>query len=165
MRSARIPKQTWRDPSCIRTLAPLDCGPTISHAWKSHQIEITGQCTIAIDLHPDGSPSHAPAIQPVRGSHPVFIGVFAVSFVSPEDAKITLREEECARILGVPRRPTRHIARLRPWKPVRILLNGRSANNSGQYYQIREYHFTLCTGSAPERIEPAQFLDLQADLI
>ena len=65
---------------------------------------------------------------------------------------------------NLPRSRTRQIALLRPWKPVRVLLNGRSATYSGQYYLLREYHLALCTGPVPDQLEPPRFVDLQADL-
>jgi len=77
-------------------------------------------CAIAIDLHPDGSPADAPSVQPLLGD-PVFVGVFAGSVVTHEEVNVTLRKGECIPRLVAPRRPTRPVARLQPWKSLRIL--------------------------------------------
>jgi len=120
---------------------------------------------MVIQLQQDGSATDAPSIRPVQGQQKAFIGVFDVSFTSPDRVKVTLREEECARHLGTPHHRTRQIALLRPWKPLRVLLNGRCGSYSGQYYVLKEYHLVLCTGLTPERFGPTRCLDLQADLM
>jgi hypothetical protein len=163
-RSSLIPKDVWRDSSCHRTFMPIEVSHLITNAWKLNQPTVAEQGSIVMSLQPDGSAKDPPTVHPIQGEQKDFIGVFDVSFVSTDRVKVTLREEECARKVGSPKRRTRQIALLRPWKPVRVLLNGRSASYSGQYYLLREYYLALCTGTAPEQLEPPQFVDLQADL-
>lgn len=163
-RSSLIPKHVWRDSSCRRTIRPIEVASLITNAWKSNQPEAAEHGSIVMPLQPDGSPKNVPSVHPIQGQQKSFIGIFDVSFISPDRVKVTLREEECARKAGSPKRRTRQIALLRPWKPVRVLLNGRFGGYSGQYYLLREYHLALCTGPVPDRLEPPQFVDLQADL-
>lgn len=163
-RSSIIPKHAWRDSSCRRTLTPIEVTRLIRSAWKSNQTEASEQGSIVVSLTPDGSAGETQAIHPIQGQQKDFIGVFDVSFISPDQVKVTLREEECARRVGSPKRRTRQIALLRPWKPIRVLINGRSASYSGQYYQLREYHLALCTDPTPDSLAPTRFVDLQADL-
>ena len=163
-RSSVIPKNVWRNSSCRRTLMPIEVTHLIASTWKSNRREAAEQGSIVMSLEPDGSARDTQAVHPIQGQQKDFIGVFEVSFISPDRVKMTLREEECARNVGSPGRRTRQIALLRPWKPIRVLLNGRSASYSGQYYLLREYHLALCTDPTPDRLGPTRFVNLQADL-
>jgi hypothetical protein len=163
-RTSVIPKQIWRDSSCQRTLMPIEVAQLITGAWKSNQTVAAARGSIVISLELDGSAKCTQAVHAIQGQQKDLIGVFEVSFTSPDRVKVILSEEECARHAGSPKRRTRQIALLQPWKPVRVLLNGRSASYSGQCYLLREYHLALCTGPAPDRFGPTRFIDLQADL-
>jgi len=163
-RSSLIPKQDWRDSSCRSTFLPFEIARLITNAWKSNHSEVPEQGSIVVSLQADGSAKNAHSVHPMQGQQNDFIGVFEVSFISPDRVKVTLREEECARHAGSPKRRTRQIALLRPWNPVRVLLNGRSASHSGHYYLLREYHLALCTDPTPGQLGPTQLVDLQADL-
>lgn len=144
---------------------PVEVSQVIAGTWNSHQQQADAEAAaIVVVLEPDGSGKEAPRICTMQSGQKAYIGVFGVSFVSRELVKVTLREEECGRRLGSPSRPTREIALLRPWRPVRVLLNGRSASYSGQYYQLLEYHLVLCAGAVPEQLGPTRLVDLQADL-
>jgi hypothetical protein len=163
-RSSVISKHVWRDTSCRRTLMPIEVEQLITSAWKSVQPEAAEQGSIVMSLRPDGAANDTQAVHKIQGQQKEFIGVFEVSFISPDRVRVTIREEECARHVGSPKRRTRQIAMLRPWKPIRVLLNGRSASHSGQYYFLQEYHLALCTDPTPDRLGPTRFVDLQADL-
>lgn len=164
-RSSVIPKSVWRSSTGSRRFTTVEVSQVIAGTWKSHRQQVEAEAAvIVVPLQLDGSAKEAPRICAIQGGQKAYIGVFDVSFVSTELVKVTLREEECGRRLGLPSRPTREIALLRPWRPVRVLLNGRSASYSGQYYQLLEYHMVLCAGAVPEQLEPTRFVDLQADL-
>jgi hypothetical protein len=165
-RSSLIPKDMWRDPSCHRTLMPIEVSHLITNAWKSNQPAVAEKGSIVMSLQPDGSAKEPPSVHPIQGEQKDFIGVFDVSFISLDRVKVTLREEECARRVGSPRRNTRQIALLQPWKPLRVLVNGRSSGfgYSSQLYILREYHLALCADPAPDRLAAPRFVDLQADL-
>jgi hypothetical protein len=139
--------------------APID--PPILDCTADANIRFDDVRSFLVEL---GSASDLPSIRPMQGQQKTLIGVFAVSFVSADLVRVTLRGEECARTVGSPRRRTRQIALLRPWEPVRVLLNGRFGGFSGQHYFLREYHLALCSGPVPERVEAPRLVDLQADL-
>lgn len=66
--------------------------------------------------------------------------------------------------LGTPRRKDRRLALLKPWTLVKVLLNGRAASYSGQYYNVVEYRLLLRHGPAPLELPAAKVIDLQAAL-
>lgn len=163
-RSSITPKHLWRESSYCRTLAPIEVRHVIRGAWETFQGEAAEQGAIAVSLALDGSAKDNQAVHAIQGQAKSFIGVFEASFISEDRVKVVLREEDCARRTGAPGRHTRQIALLRPWKPIRVLLNGRGADHSGQFYLMLEYHLALCTGPAPDDIGPARLVDLQVDL-
>jgi hypothetical protein len=148
-RGSIVPKATWRDASHHRTLLPIDVAGLIKSTWRSNQLEVAEQSSIVVPIEMDGDPKDTPSIRPIQGQQKGFIGVFEVSFVSPDEVKVVLREEECARRIGSPKRRTRELALLWPWKPVRVLLNGRYGSYSGQYYLLREYHLDFARTPYP----------------
>jgi hypothetical protein len=158
-------KEMWREPFCHRTIAPSDTEPLIKSTWLTNQAELPAQGSLELALHPNGLPQHAPSIRTLQSQVQAVIGVFAVSFISDDRAKVVLSEEECSRQLGIPRRPSRQIALLQPWRPVRVLLNGRTASHWGQHYLVDEYHLTLCTEPMPDRLDAPRIVDLQANLL
>src|SRR5262249_19038543 len=111
-RSSLIPKDVWRGSSCYRTLRPIEVTRLITNAWESNQSEAAEKGGIVISLQPDGSPENARPVHPIQGDQKGFIGVFDVSFTSPDRVKVTLREEECWSQVGSPKRRTRQIALL-----------------------------------------------------
>lgn len=163
-RCSLAPKEVWRSPSFSRTLTPIQVDRSIINAWQSNWLGCTEQVSVVVSLGEDGSPNGLPFVHPIEGQQKDFIGVFDVSFTSADRVEVILREEQCASKLGSPKRRTRLLAVLRPWKPVRVLLNGRFDGYSGQNYLLLEYHLALCTGGVPDRLEPPRFVDLQADL-
>jgi hypothetical protein len=164
-RSLFVSKHEWRQDACHRTLIPIDVEHLLKSTWQGSQSQLPEQGSLELSLRTDGSPENAPSIHSIQGQQKAFIGVFDFSFMEGGKVKVMLREEQCSRQLGTPRRRTRQIALLRPWKPVRVLLNGRYASNSGQHYILQEYHFALCNEPAPARLETTRFVDLQADIM
>ncbi len=163
-RNSVTPQQVWRDPALQRTLPPIDVTHLITAAWKSNQgvaIE-NGFITLALEL--DGSAKQNQPVRIVHGQQKIFSGVFEMIYMSQTEVKVTLREDECLRRLGSPKRATRQIALLRPWNVTRVLLNGRSASYSGQHYILCEYHLVLCRDPAPDWMGSARSIDLQEDL-
>ena len=150
-----IPKDRWREPGCVRTLAALDVEPLIRNASREGH-----QGLVSIGLQPH----RAPVVQDRKGNQKIRAAVFDFTFLEDGDATVTLREEGCFGQLGQPRRATRPVGTLRPWKVLRILLNGRRADYSGQTYIVRDYHLAKCDGPEPERFEAVRLLDLQEDL-
>jgi hypothetical protein len=164
-RSVSIPKEVWRSPACRRTLAPIDPEPAIRSLWNDSRLKTADHATVSISLSEDGSSKNAPMIHSIQGNQKAFIGVFDAAFTSSDQVEVTLREEECARELRTPIRRTRKIGLLRPWTPLRVLLNGRSSGSSGQWYFLQEYFLVLCSEPTPKRLEHPRLVDLQADLM
>jgi hypothetical protein len=164
-RSRSIPKQAWRESSCPRTFAPIDFESLIRSTWQANQASLPKQSFVQVSLGPDGSPENALSIHAVRNGDNARLAVFDCTFVSADQAEVTLLEKACSALLGVPRRATRQIGLLTPWKPLRVALNGRTASYSDQLYLVREYCFALCAGPMPDQFQPARFVNLQADLM
>ena len=93
------------------------------------------------------------------------LDVFDFQFAEMDEVRVTLRAERCWQQLGIPRRRTHQVASLRPWRPVRVLLNGRHSSTAGQYYSLVEYGLVLCVEPAPDEVGEARLVDLQADLL
>jgi len=163
-RGTVIPKHIWRDPGCRRSLTAIDVEHLITDAWRSNNDAGDVHGSITVPLEADGSTKRHPLVQAIQSGQKGRIGVFDISFLAPDRVKVVLREETCLSRVGSPRRQTRQIALLRPWKLVRVLLNGRSSSYSGQHYLLWEYHLVLCSGPAPDRLGLPRLLDLQADL-
>jgi len=164
-RGLSIPKQVWREQSSLRTLGPIEVESLIKNAWQENRSKSAEQGFIELSLRLDGSSENAPSLHMIQGPQKAFIGVFDVSFCSTDKVQVTIREEACSSQLGTPRRRTRQIGLLQPWKPIRVLLNGRYGSSSGQYYLLQEYHLALCTEPAPDKLKLTRFVDLQADLM
>jgi hypothetical protein len=162
-----IPKQFWRERWCRRTLAPLtNAHALITRIWQANRRTLPDFSFVEQLLQPDGSAESPARICPIQDREKSLFDMFDFTFVPDGRIKVVLRGEVCSRQLGSPRRPTRHIAYLMPWKPIRILLNGRIQSGEAEtLYVLQEYHLSLCAEPAPERLETIQFVDLQADLI
>ena len=158
------PKEIWRAPSCQRTLEPIEVESMIRGAWSTSLQHLSRRGLIELSLLPDGSPGGPPVSRPVQGSQKAIAGVFDITFETDGAVRVGLRAERCQSILGKPTRPSRTLARLEPWKPLRVLLNGRLASSAGQHYVLCDYYFALCADSASPELLPIRFLDLQADL-
>lgn len=163
-RSLTVPKERWRDPAFDRTLHPLDIADLIRGAWHPNRTATARRGGIVIPLHPDGSPQSPPLLRPIQGQQSWFAGVFEFTYRTADSITVELREEECTRRLGNPARPSRRIAILDPWNPVRILLNGRTSSYSGQHYILRDYYATLCSDPVPDSLGPLKHVDLQENL-
>jgi hypothetical protein len=165
VRSQSIPKLVWRQRGSRRTFVEIDPGPLIQRIWQAHRSQPTEQSLLSFTLALDGTPDGAPDARYLSGRQKARAGVFDFTFEQSGEVKVTLRGETAWQQLGTPRRPTRPIGMLRPWKPIRVLLNGRLSSYSGQHYVLREYHLVLCRDPAPDQLPPAKLVDLQADLM
>src|SRR5262249_32934213 len=96
-----------------------------------------------------------------------YTGVFLVQFVD-HAVKLRMQEEACRKELYTPSRPSRHLATLAFWNPMRVLLNGKVDWHAGRFYLVQDYHIVLCNDSDDSKrklLSSMQFFDLQADLI
>ena len=153
-----LSKDEWRTNCIRRTLDPIDAEPLLLKSWQGDG------GVIEVHLEPDGTAAGPPVNHALAGRQRVSIGVLELESLDDNSVKVTLREDLCARLLGVPRRPTRQLALLEPSKPVRVLLNGRTSNYSGQYYVLLDYHIMLQAENVRVPLPPLLLIDLQADL-
>jgi hypothetical protein len=160
-RESMTPKSIWRDASFRRTMHPVEISSTVLSAWTSHHSELVEQGVIAVSLEADGSQSSPGVLHPMQSEHKKILGSLEISFTAPDTVKVILRGDK---LHGVPKRATRQIAVLRPWRPIRILMNGRFDAHSDRFYTLSEYHLALCNDPAVERLPSPRFIDLQADL-
>lgn len=107
--------------------------------------------------------AHDPSL--VTNRKKIRAGVLEFSSDAQERINVTLLAEPCAHRLGIPGRASCRIASLKPWDPIRIVLNGRAAYDSGQLYTLEDYHLTLCCEPMPQRMPDLRVMDLQADLL
>jgi len=99
-RSRRIAKQEWREPSCDRTLVPIDVDPLIRSIWQANQSELPEQSFVELVSSSGWLAGTAPSIHSIQGHQKAFIGVFSVSFVSRDRAEVILLDEKCSIQLG-----------------------------------------------------------------
>ncbi|MBL8235071.1 MAG: hypothetical protein JNL98_41600 [Bryobacterales bacterium] len=92
-----------------------------------------------------------------------FQGALALTF-NDGRVKLALNSEACRRELFTPRRPSQHLGTLKPWEPVRVILNGKADWSSGRFYYLQDYHVILCDGPQPQTLPVARTFDLQAHL-
>lgn len=144
-RSITISKDLWRRPGIRRTLDTITLEPLVETALRDPAP------TISCTLSPGGSEITSRSFGPPRALELHF---------ADGQAKLRLREQAYT-----PNRPAQHLATLALWEPVRVVLNGRSADYSGQRYHLEDYHVVLCDPAEREPLEPTRTIDLQADLL
>jgi hypothetical protein len=158
-----LPKHEWRLPTTRRTLDSLPMAPLLAHALPVWTRGAPPRAIVEVPIAMDGQPT---AIAEVRRADPKgHAVVFDLEWTSGE-VNLHLNREACAREVHAPSRESRHLLTLRPWRPMRVLLNGRADFREVRYYFLQDYHVLLCDRSAPPDPMPAaRTFDLQADLI
>jgi hypothetical protein len=157
-----MPKATWRLRSTRRSLLPLPLEPLVAAGLSAWQSDPVSPAIIESEIESDGAILKSPVLR--KANDRDWSGVFGIQF-SGEIVKLKLSQEACRREVYTPRRSSRHIANLRFWEPLRIILNGKADWSSGRYYYLLDYHVILCNALTLESLSPLQTFDLQADLI
>jgi hypothetical protein len=161
-RAISVPKHIWRLPSTRRALQPLSLEPLVARALEAWEPGLVSPAIVEHDISEiDGTASRVPVARMAQRDD--WAGVFHLSF-SEEQVKLKLSHEACRREVISPRRSSQHIAELRLWKPIRVILNGKADWPSGRYYYVRDYHVVLCAEVRPESLGEVQIVDFQADL-
>lgn len=111
-------------------------------------------------MNQDGTPTGTRSIQSVQGLRRVSAGLLDLHVVQADEVSVVVRGSWWR-----PRRESFQIALLRPWKPIRLLTNGRQSSYSGQMYFIRDQYLTLCANPIPEDIPTPRLVNLEADLL
>ena len=162
-RSVQMPKHLWRQPSTCRTLLPILLEPIVGQALQgrtSHHP--TGYGVVEAELSIDGDHLEKRTERTGRIKKD-WSGVFNVITVCGQ-VKLSLSQEACHREVYTPRRSTQHLATLKPWEPIRALLNGKADWSSGRYFYLQDYHVLLCRGEQPSQLSATRTYDFQADL-
>lgn len=114
----------------------------------------------AVRCLPDEERScETPKLIALRPGQSARTGVFRLNW-DEDRLHVMLWEEACLSQLGIPRRPTRLLARLEAGRPLRVRLNGRHASYSGQTYTLAEYLILVEEPSLTEKL-----IDLNEDLL
>ena len=158
-RSIEIPKTVWRLPATRRTLDPFPLAPLLRLLLPQ---TIPPQSTLlTAELTPDATGITHQQTRPLK---PIdHTAVFRLT-QAQNTMKVALDSEACRLRLHHPHRPSRHLANFEPYRPLRVLLNGRADWSSGRYYYLRDYHLILFPGPQPTELPPLTTIDLQADL-
>ncbi len=157
-----MPKATWRLRSTRRTLAPLSIESVVAAGLGAWRLDPLSRAIVESEIGPDGALLKPPVVRKAKDRD--WSGAFDLQF-SGDLVKLKVSQEACRREVYTPRRSSRHIATLRFWEPLRIVLNGKADWSSGRYYYLQDYHVVLCNGSMPTSLSPIRTFDLQADLI
>lgn len=156
-RGVNLTKDDWRRPGLRRTLAAIDTAPIVEGLYRGLKLGAT-PLVCAAEL--EGTVILRQSTGPLQRHH----GVFELAVREDGTVQLVLREEACSARYGTPRRHTQSLAKLVPWRTVRVMINGRLSSYSGQTYRVHEYCWTLCAGEPPQRRPAMVTVDLQADL-
>ena len=157
-----MPKAVWRKPSTCRTLPPVVLEPLIDSALQNSQAQHTPANLIESEVAADGSRITNRISRKLKESD--WAGVFDFT-VAGQDVKIRLSQEACGREVYTPRRSSQFLAVLKPWEPIRVILNGKADWHSDRYYYLQDYYVILCGPVRAEVLLSVRTFDLQADLL
>lgn len=158
-RSASIPKNVWREPGTTRTFHALHIEEYVAAAWMTWMADKTKPAVIQSQIDEVNGQGQIE----IRRTNPIeHSGVFRLYF-SDDTVKVRLAPEACRNELHVPGRRDIHIARLQPWQPIRVLLNGKGDWHSDRYYFLQEYYLVLARDEMPVPLPALQTVDLQMD--
>lgn len=129
-----MPKSVWRAVDTLRTFTPSNIFPFVASAWKTSNDQDS-----PFLIESDMDVSHRPRKTAVRKANKIkYSGVFRLQI--DDRLKVHLDTQACKRELHAPERLSRHLATLRPWHTLRVLLNGNADWHSESYFFVREYH-------------------------
>lgn len=157
-----MPKAVWRKPSTCRTLPPLALQPLIDWALQDPQPQNTPANLIESEVAADGSSITNRVSRKLKEDDSAGVFDFAIA---GQDVRIRLSEEACLREVYAPRRSSQFLTVLKPWGPIRVILNGKADWHSHRYYYLQDYYVVLCDSVRTHESLPVRTFDLQADLI
>jgi hypothetical protein len=162
-RSASMPKDIWRLPSTRRTLPTLALLESLLNAallvWTPQD---GSPMLIESDVAEDGIEVKTGVMRALKDEDSA--GIFDLR-ATGQTVKLRLSQEACRREVYTPRRSSQFLTDLKPWAPIRVIINGKADWPSGRYYYLQDYHVILCEMPRPDGPLPLQTFDFQADLI
>jgi hypothetical protein len=162
-RSVSMPKSIWRLPATRRTLPPLaELRSLVDTSLDGWTAEGKAAALIESEISEDGLEVKSRGLRPVK--HQDSAGVFDLT-TTDDQVKLRLSQEACRREVYTPRRSPQYLTTLRPWEPIRVILNGKADWHSDRYYYLQDYHVILCHAARGESLLPVRIFDFQADLI
>jgi len=161
-RSLLIPKAVWRVPSTCRTLTPLTLEPLVCAALEDTTCESAQASLIEEEVVADGSATQGRVSRRLKEHDSAAVFDLAVA---DDSVKMRLNQEACRREVYTPRRSSQFLAVLKPWEPIRVVLNGKADWPSGRIYYVQDYHVILCGPARSCVLLPVRTFDLQADLV
>ncbi|MGA3049287.1 MAG: hypothetical protein ABSD67_21835 [Terracidiphilus sp.] len=162
-RSASMPKDIWRLPSTRRTLPPLTLLESLLDATLLLRTPQDGSpALIESNIAEDGIEANTGAVRTLKDDD--WAGIFELK-ITGQKVGLRLNEEACRREVHTPRRSSQFLTYLKPWEPIRVILNGKADWPSGRYYYLQDYHVILCELPRADGPLLLRTFDLQADLI
>jgi len=162
-RSASIPKDCWRLPSTRRTLPALTLLESLLNAALLVWTPQDGSPTlIESEVGEDGIDVKTRVARALKDDDSA--GVFDFR-ITGQKVKLRLSQEACQREVFTPRRSSQFLTDLKPWSPIRVILNGKADWHSGRQYYLQDYHVILCDMPRPDGPLLVRTFDFQADLV
>src|SRR5262249_27241709 len=130
-------KSIWRLPSTRRMLPPItQLQPLVDKALHVWTVKHASMVLIEGEISEDGSDvrTRVPRLLKPYDS----AGVFDLS-ATDEKVKLRISQEGCRREVHTPRRSSQYLATLRPWEPIRVILNGKADWHSDRYYYLLDH--------------------------
>ena len=162
-RSVSMPKDVWRLPSTRRSLLTLTLSESLLDAvllaWTPQDDSRT---LIQSDVAEDGIKVKTEAMRTLKDEDSA--GIFDLR-TTGQKVKLRLSQEACRREVYAPRRSSQFLTDLKPWEPIRVILNGKADWHSGRQYYLQDYHVILCDMPRPDGPLLVRTFDFQADLV
>jgi len=155
-------KDLWRVSSTCRTLQPLTLEPLVSAALSDTTCEAPPANLIEYEVSADSSAIQSRISRRLKEHDSA--GVFDLA-IAGEAVRMRLSQEACRREVYTPRRSSQFLASLKPWEPIRVILNGKADWSSGRFYYLQDYHVILCSPVGSYVLLTVRTFDFQADLI
>ena len=136
--------------------------PLLKAALLLSTAENVSPTLIESNVAEDGIEVKAGVVRTLEGDDSA--GIFDLSIID-QQVRLRLSQEACRREVYTPRRSSRFLTVLKPWTPIRVILNGKADWPSGRYYYLQDYHVVLCDPSPIDGPFSVRTFDFQADLI
>lgn len=158
-RSVSMSKSQWRSSSTRRTLDPIAIEDFVSSAFAEWQSNPISPAIVESQIKSDDQLDCLPVR---KAEQTESSGVFLLQFVAG-GVRLRISEEGCRKECCRPRQLSQYLTTLEPWKPVRVLLNGKGHTWDDPYYVLQDYHLVLCDNTERKKHAP-QLFDLQINL-
>lgn len=158
-----MPKSVWRSAQTRRTLPSMETETLIQSILRRLHKDLKTPALVEVQVSTDNG---EPRIEKILEANcPSSDQLLNFKWNEEGGIDVVLREEGCLRAVGVPRRSTRRIAILQPWRPMRIILNGFFGGYHERWYCLSDRLMILCDHEPPQSLVETHVVDLQGDLV